>query len=113
MSNKIIHRAPVSSFMRQISLSILMPFFRKADVAPAHFPKFVSSAFSRPDESELLAHETEICPLVEAEVYAIFGRIADANEALSAGVKSGRITADQVSAFWAEQNNSKSGTAPF
>lgn len=111
MPNKIINHAPVSRFMRQISLSILMPFFRKPDTTPAQFTKFPSSVFSRPDQSELLAHEEEICPLVEAEVYVIYGRVADAEEAIAAGVKSGRITSQQAAQFWKEQSNSAGRTA--
>ena len=105
MTNKITSRAPVTGLMRQISLSILMPFFRKKDVAPAHYPKLVSSVFSRPDQSELLAMEEEISPLVEAEIYVIFGRKADADMALDAGVKSGRITTQEVAQFWINQSN--------
>jgi hypothetical protein len=103
MTDKITNHAPVSSFMRQISLSILMPFFRQKDTAPTHYPRITSSVFSRPDQSELLAHEEEICPLVEAEVYVIYGRKADAEKALAAGIKSGRITADQAAQFWSKQ----------
>jgi hypothetical protein len=106
MTNKTTHLAPVSGFMRQISLSILLPFFRKKDTALAHYPQFSSSVFSRPDQSELLAQEEEICPLVEAEVYVIYGRKADAEKALASGVKSGRITAEEAARFWSEQGNS-------
>ena len=101
MPNKNFHHTPVSNFMRHVSLSILMP-------SP---PPFTISDFSRPDLSELLAHEEEICPLVEAEVYVIYGRVADAEEALAAGVKSRRITAAQVAQFWSSQGKSPDGKA--
>jgi hypothetical protein len=111
MTHKTPHFAPVTGFMRQISLSILMPFFRKTDSAPVQYPKFDSSVFSRPDQSELLAMEEEICPLVEAEVYLIYGRKADAEKVLADGVKKRRITADQVAQFWSEQNTPRDRTA--
>jgi hypothetical protein len=91
--------------MRQISLSILLPFFRKKDTVLGHYPHIVSSVFSRPDQSELLAQEEEISPLVEAEVYLIYGRRADAEKVLELGVKSGRITAGEAAQFWSDQRN--------
>jgi hypothetical protein len=105
MTPKTPHFAPVTGLMRQISLSILMPFFRKTDSASVQYPKFDSSVFSRPDQSELLAMEEEICPLVEAEVYLIYGRKADAEKVLADGVKNGRIATDEVARFWSEQSN--------
>ncbi|PKO39103.1 MAG: hypothetical protein CVU33_06325 [Betaproteobacteria bacterium HGW-Betaproteobacteria-6] len=100
MTQKTTPFAPVTGFMRQMSLSILMPFFRKTDKSPVPYPKYESSIFSQPDQSELLAMEEEICPLVEAEVYVIYGRKADARKVLNAGVRSGRITADEAARFW-------------
>jgi len=111
MPNKNFHHTPVSNFMRHVSLSILMPLFSKANETPSSPPPFTISDFSRPDLSELLAHEEEICPLVEAEVYVIYGRVADAEEALAAGVKSRRITAAQVAQFWSSQGKSPDGKA--
>ncbi|UCV21108.1 hypothetical protein [Ferribacterium limneticum] len=97
--------------MKQISLSILMPFFRKTDSAPVQYPKYDSSVFSRPDQSELLAMEEEISPLVEAEVYLIYGRKADAEKVLADGVKIGRITANEVARFWSEQSDTRNRTS--
>jgi hypothetical protein len=97
--------------MRQMSLSVLMPFFRKTDRSLVPYPKYESSIFSQPDQSELLAMEEEICPLVEAEIYVIYGRKADAQKVLKAGVRSGRITADQVARFWDGQDKA-AGQAP-
>ena len=103
MTHKTSPFTPVSGFMRQISLSVLMPFFRKSDSAPVQYPKYDSSVFSRPDQSELLAMEEEISPLVEAEIYVIYGRKADAEKVLAGGVKTGRITANEVEQFWMNQ----------
>lgn len=110
MSYKISHHVPVSNFVREFSLSILMPFFSKANEECSSTQKFAASEFSQPDQSELLAHEEEICPLVEAEVYVLFGRVAGAEEALAAGVKSGRITASQAAEFWLNQGKTASRT---
>lgn len=111
MTHKTPHFAPVTGFMKQISLSILMPFFRKTDSSPVQYPKYDSSVFSRPDQSELLAMEEEISPLVEAEIYVIYGRKGDAEKVLADGVKTGRITADEAAQFWSEQNNTR-GLSP-
>lgn len=111
MTHKTPQFAPVTGFMKQISLSILMPFFRKTDSAPVQYPKYDSSVFSRPDQSELLAMEEEISPLVEAEVYLIYGRKADAEKVLADGVKTGRITANEVARFWSEQSDTRNRTS--
>jgi hypothetical protein len=108
MTHKTTHFAPVSGFMRQLSLSIPRPFFRKTDTAHESYPLFDSSIFSRPDQSELLAMEEEICPLLEAEVYLVYGRKADAEKVLQAGIKSGRITAEAAAQFWSNQGNAQS-----
>ncbi|MFH1659636.1 MAG: hypothetical protein FD131_276 [Rhodocyclaceae bacterium] len=105
MTQKIPNLPPVTGFMRQFSLSILLPFIKKPDSQPASFPQFDSSVFSRPDQSELLAMEEEICPLVEAEVYLIYGRKADAEKVLAQGVRTGRITTREVAQFWSNQGN--------
>lgn len=104
MTDKATHRTPITGYMRQISLSILMPFFRKNDRAPESYPKFESSIFSRPDESELVALEEEISPLVEAEVYLIYGRRPDAEKVLADGVRTGRISTAEVAQFWDNQH---------
>lgn len=104
MTDKTTPRTPITGYMRQISLSILMPFFRKTDSAPISYPKFESSIFSRPDQSELLAMEEEICPLVEAEVYLIYGRRPDAEKVLADGVRTGRISAAEAAQFWDKQS---------
>ncbi len=105
MTHKIPNLPPVTGFMRQFTLSMLLPFIKKSDAAPARYAQFDSSVFSRPDQSELLAMEEEICPLVEAEVYLIYGRQADAEKVLAQGVRSGRVTTGEVARFWANQGN--------
>jgi len=114
MRHKTTNTPSATSFMRHISLTIWPPFFKKnttfkeKTTEQEHYQPFTSSVFSLPDQSELLAHEEEICPLVEAEVYVIYGRTNDAIEALDAGVKSGRITADQAARFWSNQRKASS-----
>lgn len=54
--------------------------------------------------------EEEICPLVEAEVYLIYGRKADAEKVLAQGVRTGRISTDEVTQFWLNQNNAAART---
>ncbi|NTV71568.1 MAG: hypothetical protein HGA71_15655 [Azonexaceae bacterium] len=100
MTHKTPNFPPVTGFMRQLSLSLLLPFSRKPDSGPAPNQQLDSSVFSRPDQSELLAMEEEICPLVEAEVYLIYGRKGDADKVLALGARTGRITAEDVTRFW-------------
>lgn len=103
MTDKTTSIFQASGLIRNISLSVLMPFFRKMKSARPSQAQITSSVFSQPDESALFAYEEEICPLVEAEVFVIYGRMADADKALHSGIKSGRITADQARQFWADQ----------
>jgi hypothetical protein len=105
MTNKTENFSPVTGFMRQFSLSIQRPFLRKSDKAQTCSMQIDWSDFSRPDQSELLAREEDISPLVEAEVYLIYGRKADAVKALDSGIKSRRITSAEVENFWATQGN--------
>jgi hypothetical protein len=98
--------------MRSVSLSVLMPFFRTNDPILTQHTRVATSVFSEPDQSELLAQEDEICPLVEAEVYVIYGRQADAEKVLASGVQSGRITAGDVARFWAKQACTIKGKRP-
>lgn len=111
MTQKIPNLQPVTGFMRQFTLSMLLPFSRKSGSRPAPYPQIDSSVFSRPDQSELLAMEEEICPLVEAEVYLIYGRKADAEKALALGVRTGRITTGEVAQFWSNQGKASGRTA--
>jgi len=106
MTNKTINVSPVTGFMRQFSLSIQRPFLKKSDRSQTRSLQIDWSDFSKPDQSELLAREEEICPLVEADVYLIYGRKADAVKALETGVKSRRITAEDVAQFWSKQGHS-------
>jgi hypothetical protein len=108
MTNKTQNFSPVTGFMRQFSLSIQRPFLKKTDSTQARSQQFDWSDFSKPDASELLAREEEICPLVEAEVYLIYGRKADAEKVIESGIKSRRITAEQVAQFWANQGRAPS-----
>jgi hypothetical protein len=100
MTDKTTSIFPTSGLIRHISLSALLPFFKKKNAMQAHYPQYISSVFSLQDQSALLAEEEEICPLVEAELFVIYGRKADAKKALDLGVMSGRITDEQVTEFW-------------
>jgi hypothetical protein len=57
------------------------------------------SAFSRLDHPAF-KHEEEINPLTEAEVYAIYGRMHDAQRVLDIAMREGRISAEEVVRFW-------------
>jgi hypothetical protein len=107
MTDKIKSIFPATRLIRHISLSRLLPFFRRKDRMRAHYPQFISSVFTLRDQSALLAEEEEICPLVEAELFVIYGRKADAKKALDLGINSGRITAGQVEEFWQTPRNGR------
>jgi len=62
------------------------------------------SAFSRGDHPDLLQHHDEVNPLTEAEIYVIYGRRDDARKVLESALRAGRISTEDVTAFWAEQN---------
>ena len=55
--------------------------------------------------------EEEISPLVEAEIYVIYGRKADAEKVLADGIKKGRITTNEVARFWSEQSDTRNRTS--
>lgn len=58
------------------------------------------SAFSNLDHPSLLAHEDDVNPLTEAEIYVIYGRPDDARGVLATALNERRITADDVARFW-------------
>lgn len=105
MANNLLNPSPISGFMRRFSLNFPHPLARKKETQSNEFPRLEISDFSRPDVSELFVREEEICPLVEAEVYLMYGRKHDAEDVLKAGLKAGRITQDEISQFWANQRS--------
>lgn len=62
------------------------------------------SAFSNGDHPDLLREHDEVNPLTEAEIYVIYGRRDDARKVLESALRAGRISGEDVKAFWAEQN---------
>ncbi|AXS79964.1 hypothetical protein [Dechloromonas sp. HYN0024] len=103
MTDKAASLFPATSLIRHISLAKLLPFFRKGNIQDSLSPQLGSSVFSLPDYSAHFVAEDDICPLVEAEVFMLFGRKSDAEKALASGLKSGRITARAYLRFWSEQ----------
>lgn len=61
------------------------------------------SDFSKDESSSVLKEHDEIDPLTEAEIYVIYGRRGDAHKVLESGLQRGRISTEEVSMFWAEQ----------
>ena len=60
------------------------------------------SAFTEGESMECSKDEPEedVNPLVEAEIYVIFGRTNDAERVLKSALQAGRINADEVVRFW-------------
>lgn len=61
------------------------------------------SDFSKGEPPSALKDHDEIDPLTEAEIYVIYGRRGDAQKVLEAGLRRGRISTDEITMFWAEQ----------
>jgi len=68
---------------------------RVAAVEPQRLPaRHEASLF--PEDAAVSVDEV-LCPLIEAEVYFIYGRRHDAEAVLVSGLRSGRITPEDVS----------------
>lgn len=59
--------------------------------------------FSKGEPPSTLKDHDEIDPLTEAEIYVIYGRRGDAQKVLESGLRRGRVSAEEVSKFWAGQ----------
>jgi hypothetical protein len=57
--------------------------------------------------------EEDANPLVEAEIYVIFGRRTDAEKVLKSALQAGRINADEVVRFWHEMEAEQKSAAKF
>lgn len=110
MTHKATYFAPITSIIESINHAISGLLFddslssKRTNSEKFSYPHFESSVFSQPDPSELLMRETEIDPLLEAEVYAIYGRRKDADRVLDSALKAGLITAGDISLFWSLRN---------
>lgn len=110
MTHKAAYFAPITSLLGSINHAISGLLFddslssKRTDTEKFSYPHFESSVFSKPDPSELLMRETDIDPLLEAEVYAIYGRRKDAEMVLDSALKAGLITTGDISLFWSLQN---------
>jgi hypothetical protein len=117
MTDRATYFTRIARFVGRINLAIAFPFswktkaHKKTESSENRYAHLTSSAFSKPDPIELLAQEDDIAPLVEAEVYAIYGRTADAHKVLDSGVKAGRITAEEVTLFWSKQHTDRTRKA--
>ncbi|HXE37549.1 MAG TPA: hypothetical protein VN639_03670 [Azonexus sp.] len=59
--------------------------------------------YSKDEPPSVLKEHDEIDPLTEAEIFVIYGRRADAQRVLESGLRRGRISAEEVTMFWAGQ----------
>lgn len=106
MTHKAAYFAPITGFFGSINHALSGFLFESTGSSKrAHSEKFSdahieSSVFSKADASELLINESDIDPLLEAEVYAIYGRRKDAEKVLDSALKAGLISAGDVSLFW-------------
>ena len=93
------------SIVLTITSSVLFARYRRdqvqTDVSCDPWQGLPISAFSIPDHSVLADSEEAINPLVEAEIYLIYGRRKDAQAVLEHGLSEGRVTAEEIARFWA------------
>lgn len=117
MTHKATYFSPISSFIGSINHAISGLLFEKnisltrTDTDKFSYAQFESSVFSKPDSSELLIHEEDIDPLLEAEVYAIYGRRQDAEKVLNAALRAGQISAGDITLFWSLRDKDRNAQA--
>lgn len=117
MTHKAAYFAPITSFLGSINHALSGLLFESSGSSKS--PKtekfsdapIESSVFSRADPSELLINEADIDPLLEAEVYAIYGRRKDAENVLNSALKAGVITAGDISLFWSLRDTDRTAQA--
>jgi len=63
------------------------------------------SDYAKAETPTVLKEHDDIDPLTEAEIYVIYGRRDDAQKVLESGLRRGRISAEEVAVFWAEQDS--------
>ncbi len=106
MTHKADYFAPITSILGSINHALSGLLFdssvssKGANSEKFSNENFDSSVFSKADATELLINEADIDPLLEAEVYAIYGRKNDAERVLDSALKAGLLTAGDVSLFW-------------
>lgn len=108
MTQKATYFAPISNLIGSINHALSGLFFESrptsttsnAEKSSSSYLHFESFDFSKPDQSELLINEQEIDPLLEAEVYAIYGRRKDAERVLDSALKAGQVSPGEIALFW-------------
>jgi len=110
MTHKAAYLAPITSIFGSINHAISGLFFERrgsskhTNAETSSYVHFESSDFSKSDQSELFVHEKDIDPLLEAEVFAIYGRRNDAEKVLDSALKAGLVSVGDVALFWALQD---------
>ncbi|WP_428825924.1 hypothetical protein ACLIKD_16615 [Azonexus sp. IMCC34842] len=106
MSNNPISIAPIASLVRRHLVASLGAFRKKkaartAGVAKDLWLSIPSSEFDQVGSTGFAGDDDEdVSPLTEAEIYVIFGRRKDAEAVLGSALRSGRIKAEEIAAFW-------------
>jgi hypothetical protein len=102
------------------SLADRLFFLRKNKTAPTTsaaddlWLSATMSAFSEVESAECSQDdepEEDVDPLVEAEIYVIFGRANDAEKVLKSALQAGRIDADEVVRFWGRMDTEGKSTS--
>jgi hypothetical protein len=120
MLNNVNSIAPIAARVGR-SLAAGLLFLRKnkttptASVADDLWLSATMSAFTEIESTEPTEAEPEedVNPLVEAEIYVIFGRKDDAEKVLKSALQAGRINADEVARFWHEMQAEQKSAAKF
>lgn len=109
MLNNVNSIAPIAARVGR-SLAAGLLFLRKNKTTPTTSVAddlWLSATMSAFAEIESTEHseaepDEDVNPLVEAEIYVIFGRKNDAEKVLKSALQAGRINADEVVRFWDE-----------
>lgn len=109
MLNNANSIAPIAARVGR-SLAAGLLFLRRSTNAPSTnvaedlWLSATMSAFGEIESTECTEADPEedVSPLVEAEIYVIFGRTNDAENVLRSALQTGRINADEVARFWDE-----------
>lgn len=107
MPNNPLSIAPIATLVGRRLLAGLSLFKKKSTDKPEmeSHNLWLNSAMTDYHDAGPAEYGTEedqdVCPQTEAEIYAIFGRINDAEAVLNTAVAAGRLTTEEVRRFWA------------
>lgn len=119
MINSTSYLAPMAGIIGSIHLAAGLHFLRKLRISKMEnsthekFVRLASSVFPEFNHDELSTHESEIDPLIEAEIYLVYGRARDAQDVLKKAVTDGRVTPEEATLFWSSNTDRQINRATY